>query len=271
MINYARSLRAFFLGRVMASKWVYETLVADDNDVRGFIAYAFYKRSKHQRALDARQEGKSEPEVQAIIKGHHDHVVASPLLLSGFEAKAETFLNNIADSIYNEAKREVVSQNAASMLKLKGEHDAAVKVLQARFDSQAKQLATAQSNLLRETERLKAAHSSEIAQLTAEHEKTQKKAVADAMKKLKELAKTHTPDHWFKSSALWVWNGFSGIVAAFVTALVVGGVVYMSSPSIKQAESKREFIEAVLNVFLPEDTSKTAKENQTSGNESRTR
>lgn len=99
--------------------WVYECLVENDTDPVGLIAYAFYKKSKHDVAKDMRARGMSEQEISLKTQTHHDSVLQSNELLEGFNAKSKTFLTEINSRLKASVKEE-----------LQKEHDKKVKELQ---------------------------------------------------------------------------------------------------------------------------------------------
>ena len=116
--------------------WVYECLVENDTDPVGLIAYAFYKKSKHDVAKDMRARGMSEQEISLKTQTHHDSVLQSNELLEGFNAKSKTFLTEINSRLKASVKEE-----------LQKEHDKKVKELQkkekAAFEKALRQLKNA--------------------------------------------------------------------------------------------------------------------------------
>ncbi|WP_165743075.1 hypothetical protein [Pseudoalteromonas sp. Z9A6] len=87
--------------------WVYECLVENDTDPVGFIAYAFYKKSKHDAAKGMRDKGMSEEEISRKVQNHHDTVLQSNELLEGFNARSKTFLTEINSRLKASVKEEL--------------------------------------------------------------------------------------------------------------------------------------------------------------------
>ena len=80
----------------MSKKWVFESLVTDDKDAIGLIAYAFYKRKKHTLATSLRSEGKDESHIQQEVRTFHDHALQSNAL-PDYREEAKKFLDEIFD------------------------------------------------------------------------------------------------------------------------------------------------------------------------------
>lgn len=88
-------------------RWVFEALVRDEEDVQGLIAYALYKKSKHELATSLRQQGKSEEEIQKAVGDFHDNVLNSDLL-GTYKDRSSRFINSIYQSIYQKCQSEVL-------------------------------------------------------------------------------------------------------------------------------------------------------------------
>jgi hypothetical protein len=85
--------------RLSQEKWVYQCLVEKDEDPVGLVAYAFYKKSKHDLANRLRKEQLDELDIQCEVQSHHDSVLRSPQLLEGFRREARMFLGEIYSKI----------------------------------------------------------------------------------------------------------------------------------------------------------------------------
>ncbi|WP_428242325.1 hypothetical protein [Gynuella sp.] len=78
----------------MTKKWVFESLVKDDQDSIGLIAYALYKHKKHTLATSLRKEGKNEEYIQQQVQTFHDQTLQNNSL-DDYREKAKNFLNKI--------------------------------------------------------------------------------------------------------------------------------------------------------------------------------
>ncbi|MCG7566545.1 hypothetical protein MHM95_09605 [Pseudoalteromonas sp. CnMc7-15] len=171
--------------------WVFECLVEGDNDLVGLVAYAFYKKSKHDLATQLRKNNTPEEEIQEQVQSHHDSVVRSQQILDGFRNQAKTLLTVVHSNIANDV-----------------------------------------------TTRLEREHARKVDEL----EKKKKKAFDDAVRQLKNSAKTYEQASWWRRSAKWLWNGFSGVFAAVITTVIVGGILF----SIATEDEKKQMTEKTV-------------------------
>ncbi len=176
--------------------WVYECLVENDEDPVGLIAYAFYKKSKHELASSLRQEGKPEAEILEAVKNHHDTVLQSKQLLAGFTREAQIFLTEILNQVETKVKANLESE-----------------------------------------------HSKKVAEL----EKKEKKALEAAIRDLKAAAANFKSPGLMKQSINWVLNGFSGVIAALITTVIIGGILYYNAPESQRQLIKQQAVESVIN------------------------
>lgn len=82
----------------MARKWVFESLVNNDQDSIGLIAYALYKHKKHTLATSLRQAGNDEDYIQQQVQTFHDQTLQNNSL-EDYREKAKNFLNKIFQEI----------------------------------------------------------------------------------------------------------------------------------------------------------------------------
>ncbi|OFC69849.1 hypothetical protein [Alteromonas confluentis] len=102
-------------------KWVYECLVESETDPVGLIAYAFYKKSKHDLASKLRNEKLDEPEIEKKVKAHHDTVLQSTDLLESFNLKAELFLKEVYQRIESKVEDELQKEHKKKVDELEKE------------------------------------------------------------------------------------------------------------------------------------------------------
>ncbi|MEH6671360.1 hypothetical protein [Halopseudomonas sp.] len=79
-------------------KWVFATLVKNDRDTVGLIAYALYKHKKHTLATSLRDDGKDEAFIQQQVQTFHDQTLQNNSL-DDYREKATKFLADIFDQI----------------------------------------------------------------------------------------------------------------------------------------------------------------------------
>lgn len=85
----------------MTKKWVFESLVTDDKDAIGLIAYALYKNEKHTLASNLRQQGKDEPTIQQEVKTFHDHTLQNNSL-GHYRDRATTYLSDLIQKVQDD-------------------------------------------------------------------------------------------------------------------------------------------------------------------------
>lgn len=83
----------------MSKKWVFEKLVENDQDVKGLIAYALYKNSKHNLAKTLRQEGNTEDYISSQAQTFHDQTVSNQTALDSYRSQSKIFLDDLIQSI----------------------------------------------------------------------------------------------------------------------------------------------------------------------------
>jgi 3-phosphoglycerate kinase len=177
------------------NKWVFQCLVEKDADPVGLVAYAFYKKSKHDLAGELRKEESSERDIQCQVQLHHDSVLRSPQLLEGFRTDAKMFLAEIYDKIESDVSS-----------RLRHEHE--LKVV--------------------------------------ELEKKKNKAFEEAVRKLKISAKAFEPPSVLKRSSKWLWNGFAGVLAAVITTVLIGGVLFYTSTDQQKKEVTEKAVQSIV-------------------------
>jgi hypothetical protein len=108
-------LSAFFVSGINMShentnkKWVYESIINDDNDHTGFIAYAFYKKEKHELAVKLRGDGLQETEIQSQLNTFHAQSITTSRLQS-YREKADIYIDSIIQVIDTQARENYQSQ-----------------------------------------------------------------------------------------------------------------------------------------------------------------
>jgi hypothetical protein len=120
-------------------KWVFQCLVEQDEDPAGLVAYAFYKKSKHDLAGKLREEGTSEQDIQTQVQLHHDSVLRSPQLLEGFKRDAKIFLAEIYERIENDVSSKLGREHERKVGELEKKKKAAFEEAVRKLKSSAKE------------------------------------------------------------------------------------------------------------------------------------
>lgn len=107
----------------MNNKWVFETLVQDEQDAVGLIAYALYKNKKHNLAKKLRLDKRSELDIANQVKIFHDHTLHNQT--DDYLDKATIFLDGMFKKV-----------EAAEKVK----YDAEIAKLKASYESKERQL-----------------------------------------------------------------------------------------------------------------------------------
>lgn len=106
----------------MTKKWVFESLVTDDKDAIGLIAYALYKNEKHTLASNLRKQGKLEPEIQQEVNTFHDQTLQNNSL-THYRERATTYLSEIIERVQKDEHEKYLKEKA----KLEKQHGNALK------------------------------------------------------------------------------------------------------------------------------------------------
>ena len=93
----------------MTKKWVYESLVQNDRDAVGLIAYALYKERKHNLAKSLREEGNNEADIQARVETFHDQTLQSKAL-DDYRDRATEFLDRLVSQMENGIRQHYEKQ-----------------------------------------------------------------------------------------------------------------------------------------------------------------
>jgi hypothetical protein len=101
----------------LTKKWVFESLVKNERDPIGLIAYALYKHKKHALALSLREGGKDEVHIQQQIQTFHDQTLHNDSL-GDYREKANSFLNKIVEVV----ERDISCEFEKEKTKLEKQH-----------------------------------------------------------------------------------------------------------------------------------------------------
>lgn len=117
----------------MTKKWVFESLVTDDRDAVGLIAYALYKNKKHTLASNLRSEGKAEDTIQQEVNTFHDQTLQNNSLVD-YREKATNYLSELIQNVqndervkYTQEKQKLEQKHQKEKKDLGKEHEAKLK------------------------------------------------------------------------------------------------------------------------------------------------
>lgn len=94
-----------FEGKWLSKKWVFDSLVTDDKDAIGLIAYALYKHKKHTLAVNLRDEGKDEDTIQKEVNTFHDQTLQNNSL-DDYRDKATKYLSDLIQRVQDDERAE---------------------------------------------------------------------------------------------------------------------------------------------------------------------
>lgn len=101
----------------MSKQWVFESLVTDDKDAIGLIAYALYKNEKHTLATNLRRQGRPEETIQQEVNTFHDQTLQNNSL-GYYRDRATTYLSDLIQRVqddeiekFNKEKAKIEKQH----------------------------------------------------------------------------------------------------------------------------------------------------------------
>ncbi len=92
---------------------MFASLVTDDKDAIGLIAYALYKHKKHTLATTLRNEGREENDIQTQVQTFHDQTLQHNSL-DDYRDKATNFLNQMIKEVETREKEKYQKEKAKS-------------------------------------------------------------------------------------------------------------------------------------------------------------
>ena len=93
----------------MTKKWVFGSLVTDDKDAIGLIAYALYKNEKHTLASNLRRQGKDEPTIQQEVNTFHDQTLQNNSL-SYYRDRATNYLSDLIQRVQDDERENFAKE-----------------------------------------------------------------------------------------------------------------------------------------------------------------
>jgi len=137
-------LGCFYIrGYKLTKKWVFESLVTDDKDAIGLIAYALYKNEKHTLASNLRQQGKDEPTIQQEVKTFHDHTLQNNSL-GHYRDRATAYLSDLIQKVQDDE----IERSQKEKAKLDKQHQGELKNQRAKILKSMKEYQTANKSAL---------------------------------------------------------------------------------------------------------------------------
>lgn len=194
----------------MGKRWVFQELVKkqDDGslDVIGYVAYALYKAKKDSLATSLRSQQTPEEEIERRLREFHENTVISSDECSTLRKRAEEVINESFESALADMESTLTSQLETAKNRSESEYQRKLKELEKErksFEKEKKTLST--------------------------------KVRKEESNKIYLAAKDVTKPNRLIRSALWMWNGFSGLIATvFVGIVIFGSLVYFGDGKTKQ-------------------------------------
>jgi len=167
------------------------------------MSYALYKHEKDETANGLRESGKTDEEVEEHLRAFHNQVLMSDARLTSYKHQAASLI----DIALTQSVRTIEQHFAELEDSLKAEHYAKMNEL----EKKEKELATERKQF----ERFKGKVRTEIV--------NQIKASSQDYKKPSLLVR----------SGMWLWSGFSGMVASVLVMVITLGLLTLGNPESK--------------------------------------
>ncbi|HAY93859.1 hypothetical protein [Shewanella sp.] len=184
---------------ITEKKWVYSELVQHDNDVLGIVAYALYKKDKHETATQYRNEGRDEEFIAARISEFHDQVAS----ISARQVHYRTLAEQVINETLGLAVKNVASELNKQVDKIKADLKLEEKLLTTKNDDLIKRETALNSTIEQRVKK-------EVVKIRREH-----------LNKLADASENLRVTSWPRRTLYWVLNGFSGIVATTITGIAI--------------------------------------------------
>lgn len=127
----------------MTKKWVFESLVTDDKDAIGLIAYALYKNEKHTLASNLRRQGQDEPTIQQEVNTFHDQTLQNNSL-SYYRDRATNYLSDLIQRVQDDERENFLKEKA----KLEKQHQNDLKNQRTKILKSMREYQTANKSAL---------------------------------------------------------------------------------------------------------------------------
>ncbi|BBG60198.1 hypothetical protein PROVRUST_06365 [Providencia rustigianii DSM 4541] len=185
----------------MSKRWVYRELVKGQDDTQGFLAYSLYKFEKNEFAEGLRVNGMDEESIVTELDTFHRQTVNTPARIEGYREKAKIIIANIFDQLE-------VQIRYGYEVQLDGANEQANKI----------------ERLTNEIDQLKSAHEQELIE-------AREAAILHFYRTV--AIQYGNKQNRFLRVMQWLWNGFAGVFAAILFAVLIYGLCTLFLP--KQA------------------------------------
>lgn len=177
----------------MSQRWVFDALVEDREDKIGLIAYSLYKFEKNELAHRLNCEGKTGSQIRSELRTFHNHALGDSRI-KGFRDHAEVIIRDLMEQIEEDLREEYQLQldNVNTLL---DDYDG----LQATIDNFPNIIKQERENAILDFHR------------------------AVTRKESRETGRTIRTLKWFR-------DGFQGVIAAILLALVIYGLCALALP-----------------------------------------
>lgn len=196
----------------MEKQWTFRKLVGDNvnnQNVVGLLTYAIYKARKDALAISLQEQNLDQSEIDSRMQSFHDDVASSLETQKDYEERAKAMLAEVAREIETRIHADV---NAKAIKR--------------------------EDKLRLEISNLKKLHKKELT-------KTSRLVRADLINKI-DSAQIFP---WWVNALKWIWNGFSGVLATILVAVISWGFIYYSASSEEKDMALKSFIERVYHAY----------------------
>ncbi len=177
----------------MSQRWVFDALVKNREDKIGLIAYSLYKFEKNELAHRINSEGKTSTQIRSELKIFHNHALGHSRI-KGFRDHAEVVIRDLIEQI-EEGLREEYQLQLDNINTLLDDYDA----LKTTIDNFPKIIKQERENAILDFHR------------------------AVTRKESRETGRIIRTLKWFR-------DGFQGVIAAILLALVIYGLCALALP-----------------------------------------
>ncbi|MCS6237122.1 hypothetical protein G3495_18710 [Shewanella baltica] len=206
-----------------SKKWVFSELVQHDKDVLGIVAYALYKKDKHDTASSMRSSGSGEEQIEDKIRTYHDQVASVESMQSGYRSRAQNVL------------KETIFKTASGLIE---EKMSQLEVMLSKVEKQSivcneLQIKLEQDSLIKIDKK--------VAQ---EKTKLRKELLAELSLASQKITKPSIPRRAFS----WILGGFSGLAATVLSGIVLFGIAGLIADDKTKSSLRESLVRQLLTL-----------------------
>ncbi|GHB32785.1 hypothetical protein GCM10009038_34630 [Salinicola rhizosphaerae] len=181
------------------------------------VAYALYKSAKYELACNKRGQGLSQDEISSVLQTFHDNLLSTPGEQEQYRERAHRALDGFAAELER---------------RLAEDHVREIESLQRKVHDRDAEIA-----------KLKKSHQSDI-------KKAKTSERRDFVNKVRQTSLDTKPISVLK----WIGNGFSGVFAGVITAILLAAILFAFTPPSERDGAKQRlsrFLIDSLDVSTP--------------------